>query len=328
VLEQVLRGFTSDPLDLALVVTALFILVASGVGLQVYASRRRIRSRLEQSKKQYLSGIKQLSLDPSEQAILERMSLYLPNGESRRHLLLSSASLFDFCATKARKATDIDDGAMAALRLKLGFKPVGGEKPIRSTALLPRDIYLLVVQRETKKFYGKIADSTPQGLLLRIEDRSVIAPGAGTPVQCYFKSNSGTFSFSTRVSALADAHAIRIEHSETIRRSQRRKYYRAAMDLEARIRLAGSDEQPTPTRIVDLSGGGATAANPELRFRKGDDVQVVFRTDAGGEHSIVGEVVRLSDDAALIHVLFGPLADSPRDRLISFVLNQRNEKLN
>ena len=107
------------------------------------------------------------------------------------------------------------------------------------------------------------------------------------------------------------------------------------MPLEALIRLAGSEESLTPARIVDLSGGGATLINPERRFRKGEDVQIIFETSGsiassdsiGTEYSIVTEIVRLSKDGDIMHLSFGPLNESTRDRIISFVLNQRKKKM-
>jgi hypothetical protein len=113
------------------------------------------------------------------------------------------------------------------------------------------------------------------------------------------------------------------------------------MPLEALIRLAGSEESLTPARIVDLSGGGATLINPERRFRKGEDVQIIFETSGstassgsiassdsiGTEYLIVTEIVRLSKDGDIMHLSFGPLNESTRDRIISFVLNQRKKKM-
>jgi hypothetical protein len=126
------------------------------------------------------------------------------------------------------------------------------------------------------------------------------------------------------------------------------------MPLEALIRLAGSEESLTPARIVDLSGEGATLINPERRFRKGEDVQIIFETSGstassgsiassdsigakpgsiassdsiGTEYLIVTEIVRLSKDGDIMHLSFGPLNESTRDRIISFVLNQRKKKM-
>jgi len=327
VVSEVLRGFMSEPLEIALVAAVLVAIIGLSLGVHICTNARRMRARLERSKRQYAARMRRLSLGPAEMELLETLNGFLLEGHTRKHLLLTSASVFDFCASRALKTTEIEEGALAALRLKLGFKPTDGERRIRSTTLLPGGIYLLVVQRETKKFYTKIVGSDPDGLLLHIEDRAIVAPGVGTDVRCYFKSKSGTFHFDSRVLVLENARTIRLAHSEMVQRMQRRKYYRTATDLDGLIRLAGSEEEPAPTRIVDLSGGGAALTNPERRYRNSEDVQITFHTSKGGEYSIVGEVRRVSEDGDLLHVVFGPLAESTRDSLISFVLSQRNGEL-
>jgi c-di-GMP-binding flagellar brake protein YcgR len=326
-LNKVILGFISNPLEIILVIVGLLILLLIVLFVYVYGNRKRLKRKVTQSHRKFETALKKLSLTPSESDLLQKLYQCLPDWETKKHLLLASQSLFNLCASRLMCDQEVEEATLSSLRIKLGFRRQSAEKQIRSTVLLPTQIYLLIVQRETKKFYGKILISNTEGLVIEISDRHIIAPGVGTNLTCYFKTKSGTFHFKTNVLSL-NGHTFRIAHSEKIERSQRRRYYRVKLFLEALIRLAGSEESLTPTPIVDLSGGGATLINPDRRFREGDDVQIVFETaEIGTKYSIVGEIIRLSKDGGVIHLSFGPLNESTRDRLISFVLNQRKKKM-
>ncbi len=345
-LKDVILGFMGNPVEIILVVAGLLTLLILVLAVYIYGNRKRLRRKMTRSREMYDSRTRELALTPEENDLLQRMYSYLPNPQTKKHLLLSNQSLFNLCSSRLMKDQEVEDATIASLWVMLGFKRRSIEKQINSTVLLPTQIFLLIVQRETKKFYGRIISSDADGLVIRINESSVITPGIGSSLVCYFKTRSGTFHFSTTVLRL-NGRTFRIAHSESIEHSQKRKYYRAKISMEALIRLAGSEESLTPTRIVDISGGGATLINPERRFRIAEDVQIVFKTQGrtasggrtassgstassdrtGTEYSIVAEIARLSKDDDIMHLTFGPLNESTRDRIISFVLNQRKKKM-
>ncbi|HUV06631.1 MAG TPA: PilZ domain-containing protein, partial [Spirochaetia bacterium] len=238
---------------------------------------------------------------------------------------MTRQTVFNMCATRLMKQEDGLEPRVSALRVKLGFTMTSSEKQVNTTTILPLNIHLLVVQRETKKFYTRIVGSDATGMVLRIVDESIIAPGIGTDLVCYFKMKSGTFHFQSKVTVL-DGQRIKISHSENVERSQQRKYYRIKTHLPCFVRLAGSEEKPAPTRFDDLSGGGASIKNPDPKYRKGDDVEIQFQTSEDTRYRIVSEIVRVSDEGDVLHLEFGPMNESGRDRLISFILNQRKKQ--
>ncbi len=87
------------------------------------------------------------------------------------------------------------------------------------------------------------------------------------------------------------------------------------------VRVAGSEEKHNSYKFLDLGGGGASITNPDLRFRPGDDIEIMFRPGTEAPIELVGEVIRLSDAGKVMHVSFGPVREAMRDRIIGFILN-------
>jgi c-di-GMP-binding flagellar brake protein YcgR len=325
--REILLGFMGRPIELVLVIVGLMVLLFIVLAVYIYGNKKRLRDRMDQSRNRYDTTLRKLSLSPVERDLLEELHLYQPDQKAKQHLLVSNPSVFNLCADRMMREKDVEETTIAALRLKLGFKETKAEKRIVSTATLPASIYLLIVQRETKKFYTKITDNSPGGLRVEITDKKIVPPGVGTMLTCYFRTRRGTFHFQSDVLAL-ERSTLRLSHSEHIQRSQRRKFYRIKLKMGTLVRLAGSEEIPTPSYMSDLSGGGATANNPDRRFKIGDDVQIMFEIPGDQKYSIIGEVLRLSDERETMHIAFGPINESTRDRLISFVLNQKKKKMN
>ena len=323
-IRDVSGGFSSSAFEMLLVVLGLlaFVLVILGIFL---VQNRKMRERLRlQSARGWQRAVARLRLSPAELALAGRLARLVGDPDTRRHLVLTNQATYNQCATRLLGAGGVTEQELAALRVRLGFSQASTEKRVTTTAILPVGLRLYVVQRETKKFYGTILENKEDGLMIRVDDTAVIAPGPGTELRCYFNVKNGTFHFGTSVKGL-DGQVLRIAHSETISRTQRRGYYRARTDLPAFVSVAGSAEQPTPSRLLDISGGGAAAENPGLRFNRGDDVQIIFRTEDDAEYKLIGEVRRLSRGGQVMHMVFGPLGDTTRDRLIAFALRQRDK---
>jgi hypothetical protein len=323
---DVYQGFLSDP---SLVLLVLFGILALVIGALVVSvvQNRRMRQALElQSSQARERALAKLRLSDEERALLDRLVRMVNDPPVRGHLVLTNQNTFNHCASRLIAARGAGEAELAALRVRLGFARGSTEKAVTSTAILPAGLRLLIAQRETKKFYAIVRETAPGGLVVQIEDVDVIAPGPGTELRCFFNVKSGTFQFTTVVRGV-DGQTLRIAHSEKIARTQRRKYYRARTSLPARVGVAGSQEQPVVTRLIDLSGGGASLENPAMRFNSGDDVQIWFTTYDGVEYRLVAEVRRLSHGGRVLHVVFGPMSDTARDRLIAFVLSLRKRGL-
>jgi hypothetical protein len=89
------------------------------------------------------------------------------------------------------------------------------------------------------------------------------------------------------------------------------------------VKPAGVREQPVRTSFIDLGGGGASLRNPENRFGLGDEMDLYFYFQGGKPLlKVRADVVRVSDEGAVLHVLFRTLSESSRDRIIRFLLRR------
>ncbi len=324
-LADIFRGFLDDPSTVLLGLLGLLALVA--VTLVVFAvQNRRMRRALElQSARAREKAIVRLRPTPRERTVIARLTRLVSDSATRGHLVLTNQNTFNHCASRLLASGAATDAEIAALRVRLGFAKSSSEKAVGSTAILPAGLRLFVVQRETKRFYATVSETTGEAILAHVEDSTVVAPGPGTELRCYFNVRNGTFHFDTVVQGI-DGQMMRLSHSQKIGRTQRRKYYRTRTNMPARIGVAGSPDALTPAVLLDLSGGGASLENPELRFNEGDDVQILFRTHDGVEYRLVAEVRRLSHGGRVLHVIFGPMNETIRDRLIALVLSLRRPR--
>lgn len=323
--SDIFQGFLFDPSLALTVLFGLLALVALILGVFLVQNRRMRRALELQSARARERAMARLRPTPRDRAVLARLARLVNDPATRGHLVLTNQNTFNHYASRLVASGAASEAEVAALRVRLGFVRSSSEKAVTSTAILPPGLRLYVVQRETKKFYATVSQATPEGIVARIEDANVVAPGPGTELRCYFNVKNGTFHFETTVQGI-DGQTIRMAHSEKIGRTQRRKYYRARTNMAARVGVAGSTEPLAPAHLVDLSGGGASLENPELRFSEGDDVQIQFKAEDEAEYRLVGEVRRLSHSGRVLHVLFGPMSEMTRDRLIALVLRLRRPR--
>jgi c-di-GMP-binding flagellar brake protein YcgR len=132
----------------------------------------------------------------------------------------------------------------------------------------------------------------------------------------------GVFAFLTHVHKISGRDAY-LDHSETIKRSQRRKYYRRSVQLSATISLENNPEQQLATTILDLSGGGARVEKPGVSINPGNRVILTLR--AGSEQvTLAARVIRKSHADEHLHLQFEGINEAARDRLIGMVFRAKS----
>jgi len=314
--DDISRGFQQSPLEILL---ALFLLLLF-TGFLIFMYRLQ-KKRLRESRNRryfelYEAAMAKLNLNPSELHLLERLAKYLKMPE-RNYLLLVNHSTFNSCAGRLCKEEDVQEAALSALRIKLGFSTQDPERIPSSTAELPQGLPVLISSRTGKRAAGRVAGSQPHSLI--ISPTEPIKLSCGIQVRVYFQNRSGVFSFTTHVQDTLEKPepAIHLAHSETIRRTQRRAYYREKFNLPIFVRPAGSEEKPLLSAFRDLGGGGASLRNPQNRYKAGVDLELTFLHSGTDRLSLTAKVVRTSRGGKLLHVHFGTINDSIRDRIIS-----------
>jgi hypothetical protein len=321
-LREVAGGFVRSPLEVVLFgvlvagIIAAFILVA-----RLHARREAVAQALR-AREMFDRIAQAKSLTDEEMALLERLGSLLESPE-QKHLLLERRGTFDHCAARLREREQVPASLVAGLRLKLGFKAETGQAIPHTTVDLPLRQAVYLKRRGSRRAVpGTVMHVDSDGISIAVERGSLLpVPGVGAEV--YFKNQSGLFIFATQVLRV-QGDVIRVSHAEQIRRLQRRTFYRKKLSLPVFMKPAGSPERPERTSFIDLGGGGASLRNPGKRYQLHDEVDLYFHFDGGKPLLRVrGDVIRVSEEGNVLHLIFRTLSEPSRDRIIRFLLRHR-----
>ena len=328
--DNISSGFQQSRLEI--LITVFLVLAFVVFLLYVYRAQKN-RAHKEQTQKyraRYEQGVRKFGLGPAEQHIIALLAPFL-NSPEKEYLLLYNQSTFNTCVHRLRHSTrheHISEAALSALRVRLSFTAQDPEQVPSSSAELPAGMMVLVVSaakrgQNSLKISGIVLQCTSQSLIISPMDTRAesIKPASGRPVKVFFQNRAGVFTFESHIQASPE-NTIHLAHSERIKRSQRRKYYRRRLSLPVYVRPAGSQSKPIKSVILDLGGGGASLRNPGEQFVPGDDLELILNPAGGGTPARAGrinltaEVVRVSRKAQVLHVRFDGLQESTRDRII------------
>lgn len=319
-LRSISRGFIQSPEQriLFIVVLAAFVLL---IVLVYFLQELRAKARhMRNATEVYDHLTRQLGLSRSERAMADRLAGCCKPPD-KKYLVLLSSHTFDACAEKLREREEIPEMALTALRLKLDFSARRPEDIPASSSELPRGMRVILTQKGKPTMRAWVSRQDPEALVAAVDEGSVL-PERGIPLTLYFQNQSGVFAFLTHARKISGRDAY-LDHSETIKRSQRRKYYRRAVQLSASFVLENNPERQLTTTILDLSGGGARIENPGIPVKPGD--RVILGLRAGAEHiTMAARVVRKSHGDEVLHLQFEGLSETVRDRLIGLVFRTKS----
>ncbi|MBN1837611.1 MAG: PilZ domain-containing protein [Spirochaetales bacterium] len=302
---------------LLLAVTAIMVVFVV-LFATFFARARSLRTRRGAEIYRYLS--RRLGLSRSEQQLADRISSYYHPPETKYMVLVDELD-FDDCAARAEERGSLEEMTLSALRLKLDFGAGNPEEAPGSSAELGPGTPVIIVQKGRPSIRGRVAESesdsegelASQSLVVEL-DTGTEPPTVGVPVSVYFHNPAGVFVFASYARRLVK-NRIHLDHSDVVRPSQRRRYYRKAVKLPVYVMLRDKLEEPVRSAILDLSGGGASLENPGMSVTAGDELALSF--SPGGERfTVPARVIRLSASGRVMHVQFLRLSESARDRLI------------
>lgn len=319
-LRSISRGFIQSPEQriLFIVVLAAFVLL---IVLVYFLQELRAKARhMRNATEVYDHLTRQLGLSRSERAMADRLAGCCKPPD-KKYLVLLSSHTFDACAEKLREREEIPEMALMALRLKLDFSARRPEDIPASSSELPRGMRVILTQKGKPTMRAWVSRQDPEALVAAVDEGSVL-PERGIPLTLYFQNQSGVFAFLTHARKISGRDAY-LDHSETIKRSQRRRYYRRTVQLSASFVLENNPERQLTTTILDLSGGGARIENPGIPVKPGD--RVILGLRAGAEHiTMAARVVRKSHGDEVLHLQFEGLSETVRDRLIGLVFRTKS----
>lgn len=318
--KEIASGFTHSPVEVVIFFILVLSIFAPFIFIYIYQLKQSRAVESCRAQKIYNQLINRKAFNRSDADVLEQMTKYL-KAFQKKNLLLENQSTFNACACKLRKEKQVPQISISALRLKLGFKKLGPEAVPHSSADLPEDMTILMIQKNKKQSTGKLLKSESRSLVIDLESGGVLSR-TRSPIQIYFQNHTGLFSFSTYVQNCRNG-LIKVAHSENIKRLQRRKFYRKKLKLHVYIKPSGSHERPVLSRFVDLGGGGASLNNTEKNFQLKDSIDLSFSTSRESQFKIKAEVLRVSGDRQTLHVVFGHIPDSSRDRIIGYLFSQK-----
>ncbi len=318
--EEISGGFTHSPLEISAFIFIILSFLAPFLFLYVYQLKKQNAEKFRVSQKIYKRLVSMKELAGPDLELLQQMVRYLKKGQ-KKYLLLEDQSVFNSCARKLQKEKHVSAASMAALRLKLGFKREKPEQTPHSSAQLPEDLPVIMQQKGKKQCTGKLLKSELRSLVIELESGG-ISSRSRSPVQVYFQNSAGMYSFTTYVQNCKNG-LIKAAHSENIKRLQRRNFYRRKLNLPVYIKPKDSEERHVRSTLVDLGGGGASLINTEMNFRPSDGIDLFFSTSKESRIALSAEVIRVSGDGQTLHVAFGHMPESSRDRIIHYLFRNR-----
>jgi len=279
-------------------------------------SRTLLRELRVSSAEVYYFLLPTLALDGNDHQLIKRLAAFLPFPQ-QKHRIMINAQIFDACARRLVAEEQIDESDLRNLRKKLGF-PAGTEGILPVSSLdLPVDLPVFVVQKGKSAVRGSVVSNTESSLAIMIDDDSASSLING-PINVYFQNRAGFFTFATQVVGLDD-RVIRLQHSERIKRYQRRRFSRRQVRLPVFVQPYQGGSRALRSVFVDLSGGGASLRNPGQQFQVEQQVELSFAPH-GEKFHILAQVVRVSRGGDVIHVEFQALNGSERERIARTIL--------
>ncbi|MFP4644589.1 MAG: PilZ domain-containing protein [Spirochaetales bacterium] len=323
-LSEVAESYIRSPVEVAVFLLSLVVPV---VILIMYASHRRRRDLQEwtqESSEFFITEAEKRKLTPSQRDVLFRIA-ELGTVPWKVHTVFEDEAVFNRGAAALKDRHETADDTISALRLLLGFTRHGGV-PISSASLPVGARVALAREGRESVVTGEIRDQKPSTFIVLLDEDSP-SLREGKRVRLLYQSGTGVYSFLSDILKKRD-RLLAMRHTETVGRSQRRRYYRRRMTMPVAYALADSAEYHDAT-IVELGGGGATVRLPSnvtvqpgdfiwLRF---DPLILRFRNSSSSSRPVhhreitaIAKVIRCSGAGA--HVEFTRIREALRDRII------------
>jgi heme exporter protein D/c-di-GMP-binding flagellar brake protein YcgR len=324
-LDNIASGFQHRPWEVLLFFVLILLFVVFLLSVSLIQRRKVLRQRLRQARERYERAASRLGLTPEEGELVERLAAGLKGPDRLTQVLVSSAA---FNRAVDRLGGGADPAALAELRMKLGFRAQNPESVPTASSELPEGLPVLLVRKgpEGTRQYGAVVRAQePEALVLEVTGAPPTL-ARGQSVTVVLQNRAGLFSFASAALSLHGSE-LRLEHSEHLQRTQRRRYYRRQLSLPVqarRVALSGGSQPTLEARLLDLGGEGASMRNPGAAFAQGDELELRFRL--GGEpFELEAEVLRLSRGGQVLHVRFRTLREATRDRILRALFQHLGE---
>lgn len=310
--QQFLDGFTRSPLEIAISLGFLLLLVVFFVTVS-YLRRRQEQTQIKlRSQKVYQNLLKRHSISADEEMLLSELSAFLRSNE-RSYMLMENQAIFNACAERALHADRLTKAQISSMRDKLGFNRRKSGMKLESSRQIPPSSPVILLKKPHSPIEGKVLAPSERAFRVQSGIKDNPLP-VKSEIEIVYHDASGVYAFSSYVINFS-AGVFSLTHSEQLRRVQRREYFRKKISIPCYMHRSGERDHVFPSRFIDLGGGGASVVNPKKTFSTGDDISLSFRSDTETMLHIIGRVVRTSRHNTVLHIDFENMGESRRDRL-------------
>ena len=319
VLKEISKGFKLSPLN----ITIFFLLVTAIVVLFIYLSKRaesRLKNKLIRIfYKRFQNKIVNLKLTSHEIELLKSLLTYIKE-LSNKFLLLEDEYVFQNATKRLLEKNPDKEQEISALKVKLGFKKYSMEAIPNSTAQLVDNTTInLVDKNHSLVAIGKVIEIKPEYILVDIIEEEIPLKKRNEYI-AQFQYRSGIFYFKTRCLTVKNTLAF-LSHSERIRRTQRRSFYRKNIQIPVSIH-SKVDERSYYSYTTDLGGGGVCVKGSPDFFHPGENVTILIDIPKKGRITSTARIIDISKTKNIIRVSFSEIKESDRDKIIKFIFKQ------
>lgn len=320
-LDQVLSAYERSPLEIILFALAIILPIVALSTYAVIRRRHEVETWTRQSHSYFMKEAEKRGLTPSQRETLMRIA-EAATKPWKFHTVFTDEAVFNKGASTLRKNHEVTGDTVSGLRLILGFTRHNGIPA--SSASLPVDSRVAIAREGDETVVtGRVRAQKPSALYVTL-DENWPALKQGKRVRILYRSGSGVFSFLSDILGRKEK-TLALRHTETVGRSQRRKYYRRAVSLPVAISLIDWDDF-VPTITVDLGGGGASIQLPEgVQLAAGDTVWIRFdtlspavpnRSEKLPDRQITAVCTVVRTSSIGVHLKFTHIREPLRDRII------------
>ncbi|MEX2444095.1 MAG: PilZ domain-containing protein, partial [Alkalispirochaeta sp.] len=303
-------------------IIAIIVVVVGLIALLTgYYLRRRNeqhRRHAREDAQRYQELVRESGLTPSQESVIGTLTQHL-HRHTAKHVLLQNQGVFNQAAALALEDEEVSSDQISALRVKLGFTgtPVGMHP--RSSVDIPPGATLLIKKPRRTPVHGQVIEAQEESLSVQLDDADAPLTD-GSIVHVIYQNDAGIFRFDSTV-LLREGAEVHLQHAEEITQVQQRGQFRRELHIPVYVSSAISNDEADLSQFLDIGGGGASLENPGKRFSAGDAVELTFHPDGNRALNLIATVVRTSRGGSVIHVKYGNIRESSRDRVYRLLFN-------
>jgi len=324
IFQGIMDSLQSSARQRVILITLIVLLFLISITAILIQHLKKVMTERRESENTFRQTLQNVRMTAREIEILNIMTDLSYIKPERKYLLVQDAATFSNAAEELLRRGEIEIDELRKLRNKLDVCCFRRAKVINTTKELPEGLHLYITKYSPEGFHGMIVQRKYEYFAVRVKEPFKELE-VGDICGIFFKRGRETFRIHTPLK-LIKKDILYFPHTEEVEKAQKRNFYRRQALLPAVLRKEGYITEEYHTRLVDIGGGGARVESPSEKFRKGDAVTFLFKTPNGETFEVSGEIVKTTEmnEKEYLHIHFLSIDDAARDRIIGFVLSDKD----